>query len=60
MGFRRDEFRSAVRVFGQPDFFHKVHDRRAIAEFCDGDLVVFANGSESYVNEYTFDDSRHF
>jgi hypothetical protein len=60
VGFRGEEFRSAVRVFGQPDFFHRVFDQRAVAEFCAGDMVVFANGCESRFTEYTFDDSRHF
>jgi hypothetical protein len=60
VGFRGDEFLSAVRAFGEPDFFHRVFDRRAVAEFCDGDTVVFARGAEDRFTEFTFDDSRHF
>jgi hypothetical protein len=36
------------------------HDRRAVAEFIEGDLVVFANGAEKHIQEHTFDDSREF
>lgn len=60
VGFRGDEFRSAVRAFGQPDFFHRVFDVRAEAEFCEGDVVVFANGTEDRPTQFTFDDSREF
>ena len=44
----------------RPDFFHRVQDVRAVAEFCEGDQVVFANKSEEYVQKFTFDDSQHF
>jgi hypothetical protein len=60
VGFRGDEFASAVRTFGQPDFFHKVFDARAVAEFFEGDTVVFANGVEGRFSQFTFDDSRTF
>jgi hypothetical protein len=30
VGFRGNEFRSAVKVFGQPDFFHRVFDHGAV------------------------------
>lgn len=60
VGFKGDEFHSAVKIFGLPDFFHRVHDKRAVAEFCENDMVVFANGSENRFKEFTFDDSQHF
>ena len=61
VGFRGDEFVSAVRAFGQPDFFHRVFDSRAVAEFMDGDVVVFANGSEDRFKEnFSWNDSEHF
>ena len=60
VGFRGDEFASAVRAFGRPDFFHKVFDARAVAEFVEGDTVVFANGVEGRFSQFTFDDSRTF
>ena len=60
VGFRGNEYISAIRVFGLPDFFHRVHDKRAISEFCENDKVVFANGYENKFTEYSFDDSQHF
>jgi hypothetical protein len=44
VGFRGDEYASAVRAFGLPDFIHVVWDARAQREIADGDLVVFARG----------------
>jgi len=60
VGFKGEEFHSAVKLFGLPDFFHRFHDKRAVAEFCEGDKVVFANGSENRFHKFTFDDSAHF
>lgn len=39
-----DQFWSAVRTFGEPDFLHRYWDRRARREIADGDLVLFAKG----------------
>ena len=44
VGFRGDEYLTAVRVFGRPDFIHMGWDRRGQREIGDGDLVVFARG----------------
>lgn len=44
VGFRGEEYWSAVKVFGRPDFFHIGWDLRAQREIADGDLVVFAKG----------------
>ena len=60
VGFRGEEYHSAVKAFGLPDFYHRSYDSRALAEFCDGDVVVLANGYESRFTEYTYDDSSHF
>ena len=62
VGFRGDEFHSAVRVFGKPDFYHRVWDFRAQQECGSSDVVVFSsrvrNVSEPSV--YSFDDSAVF
>ena len=43
-GFRGNEYISAVRVWGPPDFIHPVHDRRAYIEYDPvNDIAVFAN-----------------
>ena len=60
VGFRGEEYRSAVKVFGKPDFFHRVWDARAVAEVTPDDVVVFSKASENDVKEYTFDDSSIF
>lgn len=60
VGFRGDEFWSAAKVFGRPDFFHRVFDHRAKVEFADGDVVVFANGAEDKFSRFVFDDSAVF
>jgi len=42
--FRGEEFRSAVRVWGRPDFIHRGWDLRARREIAPEDTVVFAKG----------------
>lgn len=44
VGFRGDEYLSARRVWGRPDFFHLGWDLRAQREIAPGDVVVFARG----------------
>lgn len=58
VGFKGDEFNRACRVFGKPDFIHRMHDKRATAMFMPGDRVVFANGTDVPSNSvFSFDDS---
>ena len=45
VGFRGEEFWSAVKVFGPPDFIHRGWDLRAQREIAPGDTVIFATGS---------------
>lgn len=44
IGFRGEEFWSAVKVWGRPGFIHMRWDRRARREIADGDTLVFARG----------------
>jgi len=44
VGFRGEEFWSAVRVWGRPDFIHRGWDLRARREIAPEDTVVFAKG----------------
>jgi hypothetical protein len=44
VGFRGDEFWSAVRVWGRPDYIHRGWDLRARRDVHPGDTVVFARG----------------
>lgn len=59
VGSRGDEYLSAVRAFGEPDFIHRGWDLRAQREIADGDLVVFASGEYNQQPRYkSFDDIR--
>lgn len=60
IGFRDDRYHNAVKVFGQPDFIHRYWDVRAKQEIAEGDVVVFAKGTESDApRAYTFNDSAY-
>jgi hypothetical protein len=58
VGFRGEEFHSAVRAFGQPDFVHVHWDARAMQEVVPGDRVVFANAKAMRIVPWAFDDSN--
>lgn len=63
VGFRGDEYLSAVRIWGVPDFFHRDWDERAAygGEMHPSDTVVFARGDERQpVRPFSFDDSAVF
>ena len=48
VGFKGEEWWSAVRVWGVPDFVHRWADKRFWfgGELCPGDVVVFANNED--------------
>jgi len=48
VGFRGNEYHSAVKIFGKPDFYHPKFDIRAKADITEGDTVVLANDTEIY------------
>lgn len=53
-------YENAVRVFGPPDFLHRVWDRRAQREIAAGDVVVFAKGdADQAVIEQNGDDEAY-
>lgn len=60
VGFKGDEWFSAVKVWGQPDFIHRHNDARVSGDVIDGDTVIFANRSERRVVPFTFNDSECF
>ena len=59
IGFRGDEYNSAVKIWGKPDFIHPVHDRRAYVEIDkENDILIFAGKERpeilsKYRREYT-------
>lgn len=58
--FRGEEYRSAVKVWGEPDFVHLGWDRRARREIVEGDTVVFARGEHDQPHaERNFNDVRN-
>lgn len=58
--FRGEEYWSAVKVWGEPDFIHLGWDRRANREIVDGDIVVFARGAHDQLHaERNFNDLRN-
>lgn len=63
VGFRGDEYRSAVKIWGTPDFIHRIWDQRAWAETrSDAHAVVIFARSKDWQNrdhpaEFSFDDS---
>lgn len=60
VGFRGDEYVSAVRVWGKPDFIHLGWDRRSRREIDPkNDTIVFARGpaDQGYADR-NFDDIR--
>lgn len=59
VGFRGEEYWSAVKVFGLPDYIHRGWDLRARRELADGDVVVFADGPcDQAPRVKSFDDIR--
>lgn len=44
VGLRDERYRSAVAVWGPPDFVHPCWDRWAFNDVAPGDTVIFATG----------------
>ena len=66
VGFRGDSYTNAVKVFGRPDFVHRLWDVRAIGDIAPGDTVVFGRDKDwqrflhNQPSEFAFNDSEHF
>lgn len=61
VGFKDDRVWNAIRIFGKPDFWHRIWDHRAKVEIADGDVAVFANGTiDDEPRKFTHDDSQLF
>lgn len=59
VGFRGDEYHSAVRIFGEPDFIHIGWDVWAKEAIAPGDTAVFARGTfDDPPSQYSFPDPR--
>ena len=61
VGFSNDRYNTAIKVFGTPDFIHRLWDRRAVSEVVENDIVIFADGDETQaVETFAYDDSANF
>ncbi len=59
VGFKDDRIHSARRVFGPPDFYHRVWDSRAQQMILDDDVAVFADKDEAAEpHAISYDDSQ--
>lgn len=58
VGFRGEEYWSAVRIWGLPDVYHRVWDQRALREIAACDTVVFAKYDPARPSPYNYDDSN--
>lgn len=58
VGFRGDEYWSAVKVWGKPGFIHMGNDVRMRREMCEGDIVIFANGTEAKPSDRNYSDLK--
>ena len=59
VGFSGEEYWSATKVFGEPDFIHRGWDLRAQREIAEGDTVVFAQGAyDQEPRTKSYDDIR--
>lgn len=64
VGFKDDRYWNAVKVWGLPDFYHRVWDVRAKQEAKPGDIIIFARAKDfdniDNPSKWTFDDSSIF
>ena len=59
VGFRGEEWWSAIRVWGRPDYIHIGWDQRAQREIVAGDTVIFAGGDwDQPVSQFNFPDLK--
>lgn len=60
VNFRGDEYWSAIKVFGLPDFIHRSYDRRCLDDQGEGDVIIFAQGGETQPIVPSWNDSNFF
>ena len=53
IGFRGDEYYSAVKIWGEPDFIHPVNDYRANVDIdWENDIIIFAGKERPGVKRF--------
>ena len=59
VGFRGEEWWSAIKVWGRPHFIHMGWDQRAQREIIPGDIVIFATGeADQPAAKYNYPDLK--
>lgn len=59
VGFRADEYLSALRIWGKPNFYHQGWDLRAKRDIHPDDTVIFAKGTElDPVSQFNYPDLK--
>ena len=56
VGFRGEEFWSAVKVWGQPDFIHLINDHRSEGDIDEDDLVIFGPKAGPVKSQFSWQD----
>ena len=57
IGFRGEEYWSAVRVWGRPDFVHLIHDHRLYGDVGQDDVLIFGPKADpTIISAYSWQD----
>lgn len=61
IGFRGEEYWSAVKVFGPPDFVHMTHDNRMYGDVGEYDVLVFGpKAHPDRISDYSWQDHENW
>ena len=61
VGFRGEEYWSAVKVFGKPTFIHRWHDHRMYGDVAKADTLIFGPKADpAHVAEFSDQDHERF
>lgn len=60
VGFRGEEFWSAVKVWGRPDFIHLINDHRSEGDIADDDLVIFGPKATEEKSKFSWQDHENW
>jgi len=57
IGFRGEEYWSAVKIFGVPDFIHLIHDSRLYGDVGEHDILIFGPKADpNRISEFSWQD----
>lgn len=57
VGFRGEEFWSAVKVFGYPNFIHSIHDHRMYGDVGPEDVLIFGpKANPDHISKFSWQD----